>query len=808
MKNGNSFEGKTILLVNTGSFKKRFILQKLKKMGLGVVCLNKEKNWATPYVDHWIIADNTNQTECVNAIKEFIAQTPEVKISGVVTFWEDDVLLTSKIADKFNFIGIPYNIAKKVRNKYLFREFCEQNGIATPKHMLIKGLAEIQNLPDDFKFPIVIKPAYGASSAYVIKVESKDDLTNTYDYIRKNISVSTESALADGLDLFIEEYIEGDEVDIDIILQNGKIKFWSISDNFQTQEPFFVEVGQSIPSSLPAQMQQELVEQAEETLEKLGLQNGLVHWEAKASPTGPVPIEINLRMGGDYIYSYIKSCWGVDLIEYAVKIALGYFIKIKKPDEPLKYIIGQDFRPDFSGVLVSANINHDIEKWPSVGEMHFYKEIGDPILAPPEGYDNLGWITVSGYSLFDAQNNLKDALKEIKYEIVKFDAESSLGKTSRKSRFAPAVLTKDLLRGAAKIARVSGASRENQRNLHIGILSNQYEESNISAIESEQNLMNKAIAETLGGRGYKVTLFDFNNFSKTFDELKDSDVDLVMNLCEKINNLDFMGAEAASILESLQIPYTGSNTLTLGLCKDKIYAKKLLSHHNIPTPKWDYAYSLDDEIDSDLKYPLMVKPAYTDNSIGISNESVVNNKEELRAQLKRIIIDSGFPALIEEYIEGDEYEVSIMGNDPSNLQVFPLSRSIFANLPPGYNHIYSYDAKWSNDPAYKNIIVQQPLKNVSKKLESLLSEIALDAYNLLDCRDYCLIELRVDQDSAPYLLEVNPNPSLTPNSIFANVASLVNLKYGDLLEEIISAAIKRYKKVNYNKIPFVNRNKL
>ncbi|MCX6740414.1 MAG: ATP-grasp domain-containing protein [Candidatus Parcubacteria bacterium] len=794
MRNGNNFEDKTILVVNTGSIKKRFILQKLKRLGLKVVCLNKEKNWAAPYIDHWILADNTNQTECINAIKEFIASNPEVKISGVVTFWEDDVLLTAKIADKFNWVGIPYNIAKKVRNKYLFRDFCEQNGIATPKHVLLKSVAEIQNLPDDFKFPVVIKPAYGASSAFVIKVNGKDDLANTYNYIKKNISTTTESALADGLDIFVEEYIDGDEVDIDIIIQNGKVKFWSISDNFQTQEPFFVEVGQSIPSSLPALQQQELFEQAEETLEKLGLQNGIVHWEAKSTPHGPVPIEINLRMGGDYIYSYIKGCWGVDLIEYAVKVALGYFIKIKKPDNPLKYIIGQDFRPDYSGVLISANIDYEIEKWPSIGEMHFYKEIGDPIFAPPEGYDNLGWITASGYSLLDAQDNLREAMKYVKFEVAKFAPESSFGKTSRKNSLSLAAIKPDLFVRAARIEKIRRMSKSEQKKLHVGIACNIFEEGE-NLVNADLMSVGRNIEKTLKDRGYKVTFFDFNNIQKAFKELSESDVDLVFNVCERINDSSLLEPHAAALLDILQIPYTGSNPSTLSLCIDKIRVKKLLAFHGIPTPKWDYVYSMDDEIDQNLRYPLIVKPSNTDNSIGITNESVVTNTEELTKQLKKVIIDLGSPALIEEYIEGDEYDVSILGSEENDLKVLPLSRSIFKDMTQGQWHIYTHDIKFSPDISAEKmgIVVQRPVRNISKKLETLLGEMALDTYNILDCHDYGRVEIRVDKDDNPYVLELNPNPSINMGDCVPNCAELTGQDYGQFIEEIMYLAIKRYK---------------
>lgn len=797
MENGNNtLWGRTILLVNTGSLKKKFILQKLKKMGLTLVVLNKEKNWAQPYVDHWILSDISDHSESISNLKSFINNNPNVKINGVLTFWEDDVLLTSKIVDRFKFVGIPFNVAKKARNKYLFREFCQENGISAPRYKLIRSMEDINYVCENFNFPLVIKPTYGSGSVYVVKVENKSELIETFNYIKNNISINTESALADGLDILVEEYIDGDEVDIDILLQNGKIKFFSISDNFdKLKQSFFIDNGQAIPSSLPEKKQKELIELAEVTLEKMGVQNGCIHFESKSTKNGPVPIEVNLRMGGDYVYSYIKETWDIDLIEYAIKIAVGQYIKIEKR-EPHKYIIGWDLHPDDSGILVESGVNDELKRKNYFKEIHFYKQIGDPVLVPPEGYDYLiGWLTVSGENLLDAQDNLRDALDHINYRVVKFDPDSSLGKTSRKNRFSVAVLNKDLLIRAAKIEKVKRISRDNLRNLHIGIVGNTYNE-NQDDFERELTSAGKLVEKTLSERGYKVTFFDFNNLAQTLVELQKNDVDLFFNVCERINNSNLMKPHAAAILDSLQIPYTGSNPLTLDLCIDKITVKKLLSYHNIPTPKWDYAYTLDDEISEALRYPLIVKPGNADNSIGIMNESVVTNKEELQKQLKKMIVDFGRPALVEEYIEGDEYDVSILGNDESDLRVLPLSRSIFKNLPSGYWHIYTYEAKWQDNPIYKNIIIQRPLKNISKKLETLITEIALDTYNLLGCRDYGRVEIRVDEDDNPYVLELNSNPSLTVNACLPSAANLIDMNYGDLLEEIIEMAIKRYQKNN------------
>lgn len=801
MKNSNDLNDKTILLVNTGSIKKRIVLQKLKKLGLKIVCLNKEKNWAQPYIDYWILADNTNYTESISAVKEFIANNPEVKISGTFTFWEDDVLLTSKIVDKFNLIGIPYSVAKRIRNKFLFREFCRENGLPAPQHTLLKSLNDVQNLPESFSFPLVIKPVYGASSAYVVKVDNKEELVNTYNYIRKNISISTESALSEGLDIFIEEYIAGDEVDLDIVLQNGKIKFHSISDNYQTKEPFFVETGQSIPSSLSGKNKKELIDLAEETLEKMNVQNGVIHFEAKSTKDGPVPIEVNLRMGGDEVYSFVKGAWGVDLIESAAKIACGIYIpKIEKSEIPKKYITGVYFLSDYSGVLSKLEINEELNKKDYLEEAHFFKEVGDPILVPPEGYEFLGWITVSGFSLPDAQENLRDALKYVDYEVSKFTADSYIGKTLRKDRFSHASLNTQFLVRAAKIERIKKTTKKDQSRLHVGVVGNFYEEPE-SNEEKRLNSLCTNIQQILKDRGYKTSFFNFNDFEKVFKELKESDIDLIFNISKRINNSSFLEPNVAALLDTLEIPYTGSNSATLSLCSDKVKMKKLLAYHNIPTPRWDYAYSLEDEIDPNLQYPLIIKPANTDNSFGINNQSIVNNSPELKKQLDIIVNEIGIPALIEEYVEGDEYDVSILGNEQENLRVLPLSRSIFKEMEAGKWHIHTYETKSVIDGANKQgIVIQRPAKSINKKLETLITEIALDTYNVLDCQDYGVVGIRVDSFDNPYVLELNPNPFIDINDCLPEVAKLTGLNYGDLIEEIISSAIKRYKskKFPYN----------
>lgn len=790
MSTSTIFSGKTLLLVNTGSNKKRYVLQKLAKLGLRLIVLNKEKNWAQPYVDDWILANTNDHQESLSAVANFFREHPAIKIDGALTFWEDDVILTSKITSKFNWIGNTYETVKKVRNKFEFRKFCQLNGIRSPKHALIRTKKDLQRIKEEFSFPLVMKPVYGASSAYVIKVEEEEDLERVYNYIKENLSLQTESSLHDGFDIFVEEYIDGDEVDVDILMQNGKVKFYSITDNFQTEEPFFVETGDAIPSSLPDNRQEALFELAEETLEKLKIQNGCIHFEAKSTKSGPVPIEVNLRMGGDYIYSIIKAAWGVDMIENAVKIALGVYLpKIKKPEVPKKYIVGQYFLPSHSGILSKLTVDEKLKKArykELIEELYIEKEIGDAVLVPPEGFENLGWVTVSGETQADARNNMEDILRYTNYEISRFHPASSIGKIARKNQFSVASTNKNALLNKARIEKFKKISYKNQRSLHVGIACDR------TLDFADSSDLSSLIQKRLEKQGYKVSRFDLNNIQKTLYSLGKSDIDFIFNICEKIHETSLLEPHATALFDILQIPYSGSNLFTLSLCIDKIQVKKLLQYHGIPTPKWDYAYAMDDKLITELKYPLIVKPSNSDNSFGITNDSVVTNPKELQRQLKQVIEIYKRPALIEEYIEGDEYDVCLLGND-EGVQVLPLIRSIFDHMPAGYWHIYSSNLKSGKDKkAAEAIRVEKPAK-IPKKLDNLLSEIALDVYNIFGCFDYGKVEIRVDKNGNPYVLELNPNPPLQAYDFLPSAAKLAGYSYDALIEEIILLGINRYK---------------
>jgi len=793
MANGNNgnLGGKNLLVVNTGSVKKKFIFQELKKLGLNILVLNKEKNWAQSYADHWIIADNYNHPESIEAIKDYLAAN-KIKLDGAITFWEDDIPLLAKICREFKLAGNSLETATNTRDKFRMQEILRQSGLCHIRQRLVRTWADLKKATEEIAFPAVLKPIYGADSQFVVQVNNEKEAEDAYDYVLKNCTPDYDPIFKYNKRLFVyQEYIAGQEFSLECYCQHGVPHVIGIHEKTAMDLPFFMETGDYLPPRIGSAEEAELIKVTESALIILGVRDSLAHVEVKLSKDGPKIIEIASRMGGDYTRENIWQVYNFDLIKTGCEIAL----KVNSPahhKEAKKYVIGKFFIPKSSGIITKIIGFEEIKKHEQVLDYFLSKKVGDSVLVPPDGYENIGWVIVGGTSYTDAERAMAYIFERVDIEIAPFKSYSSFGRTQRKDRFSSALLTKNALARSAKIEHIRSVSDEELKNLHIGVACNLYDESG-NDVERDLTSVGKNIEKTLLEKGYRVTFFDFNDFGKTIDDLKESDVDLVFNVCERINNSSLLEPHVASTLDILQIPYTGSNPFTLAMCIDKIRVKILLNYHNIPTPKWDYAYSLEDKIRDDLRYPLIVKPANTDNSIGITNDSVVTNKKELDRQLEYIIEELDSPALIEEYIEGDEYDVTIIGNDEDDLKVLPLSRSIFKEMPEGFWHIYPYDAKWTENPAYQAIISQQPPKNISKRLESLLTEMALDTYNILDCHDYGRVEIRVDDNDNPYVLELNPNPSINIGDCVPGSAELIGMDYGRFLEEIIKMTIKRYK---------------
>ncbi|MBI5892219.1 MAG: ATP-grasp domain-containing protein [Deltaproteobacteria bacterium] len=266
--------------------------------------------------------------------------------------------------------------------------------------------------------------------------------------------------------------------------------------------------------------------------------------------------------------------------------------------------------------------------------------------------------------------------------------------------------------------------------------------------------------------------------------------DIIFNLCEGAFGLSSMEMNVAGLYELFGFRYTGSGPLTLGLSLNKETAKNILYARGIPTPKYAVIGDIKSLSSVSISFPLIVKPVHEDAGIGIDNNAVVWDITSLKKRIEYIIDIYKQPALVEEYIDGREFNVSVIGNETPN--VLPVSEIDFSELPMDIPKIVGYEAKWiTTSPLYKKTVPVCPA-NISKDIEEKLSCTAIKAYKALGCRDYARIDIRMGNDNMPKVLEVNPNPDISPDAGLARSALAAGFSYSKLICEIINCAVKRY----------------
>ncbi|MDD2716502.1 MAG: GNAT family N-acetyltransferase [Candidatus Wallbacteria bacterium] len=265
--------------------------------------------------------------------------------------------------------------------------------------------------------------------------------------------------------------------------------------------------------------------------------------------------------------------------------------------------------------------------------------------------------------------------------------------------------------------------------------------------------------------------------------------DLIFNLCEGIGSDITREAEVAAALDHNGIVYTGAGADALSLCVDKIRTKKILSEHGIKTPAFQLFKSSTQRKSSKLKFPLIVKPMHEDASVGINRDSVVRNTSELKRQVDFILENYMQDALVEEYIEGRELNVAILGNG-RDLQVLPISEIVFT-LPDDHPRILTYEAKWCQDShVYKNT-TGRCFPDLPNDVAEEVRAVSVLAYRLTGCRDYARVDLRLSGNT-PYVLEVNPNPDLDVGAGFERSGKAAGMDYPKLIAGIILETLKRY----------------
>jgi D-alanine-D-alanine ligase len=306
-------------------------------------------------------------------------------------------------------------------------------------------------------------------------------------------------------------------------------------------------------------------------------------------------------------------------------------------------------------------------------------------------------------------------------------------------------------------------------------------------LDSERTI--ESIAGALRQAGHKVNFLEGDE--SLYGRLLKGHFDIAFNMCEGHRG-DSRESHVPAILEMLGVPYTGSKVLCLALTLDKPMAKRVLAFHGLPTPPFQVFDTPDEPVAPGLSYPLFVKPAGEGTGMGIDGNSVVRDEGELRHQLHWLIGTYGQPALVEEFIEGREITVGVLGNE--RLHVFPPLEIDLSRCPPEERGIYTGRIK-SELPELPLYVCPTAL---AEGQEEELGRLAVAAYRALDCLDVARVDFKLDAHDGerPYILEVNPLPGLSPGvSDLVFEAEAEGMSHAELINAILGAALERYPEI-------------
>lgn len=289
--------------------------------------------------------------------------------------------------------------------------------------------------------------------------------------------------------------------------------------------------------------------------------------------------------------------------------------------------------------------------------------------------------------------------------------------------------------------------------------------------------------------GYAVeTLGIDQEIAPLIDKIKESRPDVVFNLLEQFNSDPAMDYHIVTLLELHRMVYTGCNPKGLLLARDKILAKKILGHHGISTPRF-HALKAGEKYKAPkkMRFPMIVKCAGEEASYGLAKASLVKSKEKLEERALYVQKELGQDVIIEEFVEGREIYVGVVGNN--KLKVLPPWELLYKNSDKPEKEIYTERAKWNL--AYRTRKgIDNAKAELDPKLEQDIVKICKKTYRALNLSGYARIDLRVDAEGRPHVLEANPNPNIARDDEFAQSALFAGISYTKLIELLVKTSQK------------------
>jgi D-alanine-D-alanine ligase len=293
------------------------------------------------------------------------------------------------------------------------------------------------------------------------------------------------------------------------------------------------------------------------------------------------------------------------------------------------------------------------------------------------------------------------------------------------------------------------------------------------------------IATALESKGHSI--IRLSGGTAFLSNIRYQDVDIIFNIAEGRGNYRSREAQVPSILEMMDIPYTGSDPQCLAICLDKPLTKKLVTTDGINTPKW-LIISGQEELEQtsweDFPFPAIIKPAYEGSSKGIRLTSLAGNIAQVKEEAGRILDYYHQPVMVEEFINGDEVTVGILGNSP------PVVLGMMRILPRRRDGHFIYSVEVKRD--YLNQVDYECPARLNKTVLDKISASSLRAFKALGCRDFARLDFRVSQRGTPYFIEINPLPGLGTYSDLIIMAQKMGWRHEDVICGVLDAALQRY----------------
>ena len=351
-------DGATVVVVSAGYQGKRRAFARMAELGARLVIVDEPGHWSESLVAEgiaqaWISAPvGGDADEDATAVLEAL-QRAAIKPDGVLTFWEDSVCVAARVAAALGLAGNPPAAVDAARSKVRTRELSAQLGLPTPRARRVRSLDELFAAAAHVGFPAVVKPEFGASAVGCVRVDNVESLPGVYSLVRSVVGPESDAIFRAGNDLLLEEYLDGVEFDVDLVMHDGRCVFSSVSQNWPTNEPSFQETGLHCPADHNGKAVRGLVDLVVQTAQSFGLMRGVLHVEGKCTSRGPRIIEVNARMGGGRIWEFVRAVWDVDLVEAQLRSCLDLPWAVKPSRRPRCAVVDVIVHAPATGRLVA-----------------------------------------------------------------------------------------------------------------------------------------------------------------------------------------------------------------------------------------------------------------------------------------------------------------------------------------------------------------------------------------------------------------------------------------------------------------------